>query len=149
MGKEEAASSAVNPRVSSSFSRPAHSFAHIPDVLPCHENTEARRSVAQNGRARLNRAVWRPPYMEARLKGVRMELKVCEGCGALWLRSLESASGGGVRTRAEAGVYCRHCAAVFADFPNPRGRSRRGRRPRVVAPMPRPVSGTRYVSEQR
>lgn len=42
---------------------------------------------------------------------VRMELKVCEGCGALWLRS-------GVN----CGVYCRGCSAKLQEFPAPLGR---------------------------
>jgi hypothetical protein len=42
---------------------------------------------------------------------LRMDLKVCEGCGALWLRA-------GV----DAGVYCKGCACRLAEFPAPRGR---------------------------
>lgn len=42
---------------------------------------------------------------------LRMELKVCEGCGALWLRA-------GI----EAGVYCRTCARKLAEFPPAKGR---------------------------
>jgi len=49
----------------------------------------------------------------------RVELKVCEGCGALWLRA------------AGQGVYCRWCALVLSEFPVVR-RSRRGRKRRVV-----------------
>ena len=52
------------------------------------------------------------------MKHICMQLKVCEGCGALWLRALND------------GVYCGRCAVVLADFPPPRGRSRRGRRPK-------------------
>lgn len=40
-----------------------------------------------------------------------MNLKVCEGCGALWLR-----------TCALDGVYCRSCRARFSEFPVARGR---------------------------
>ena len=40
-----------------------------------------------------------------------MDLKVCEGCGALWLRA-------GVLS----GVYCRGCRATLAEFPVARGR---------------------------
>ena len=43
---------------------------------------------------------------------LHMELKVCEGCGALWLRA-------GVLSM---GVYCRRCAAELAQFPAARGR---------------------------
>lgn len=53
---------------------------------------------------------------------LRMDLKVCEGCGALWLR-----------TDATAGVYCRGCAQMLAEFPAPRRRrSTRVRQERVV-----------------
>ena len=34
-----------------------------------------------------------------------VELKVCEACGALWLRA------------ADHGVYCRGCALWLSDFP--------------------------------
>ncbi len=39
---------------------------------------------------------------------VKMDLKVCEGCGGLWVRN------GG-----EPGVYCRHCTVTLAEFPAP------------------------------
>ena len=50
--------------------------------------------------------------MEQHVKYLRRELKVCEGCGGLW-----------VRTGAEAGVYCRTCSALVADLPGRRRRS--------------------------
>lgn len=50
------------------------------------------------------------------MKHFRVELKVCEGCGALWLRSQNH------------GVYCRICALRLSEFPAPRGRSRAGRK---------------------
>jgi hypothetical protein len=53
------------------------------------------------------------------MKDCRMELKVCEGCGALWLRN------------AGRGVYCRGCALWLSEFPAPRGR-RAARRKRVA-----------------
>lgn len=46
---------------------------------------------------------------------LRRDLKVCEGCGGLW-----------VRTGAAAGIYCRHCGPRMADLP-PRRRLRTGR----------------------
>ena len=46
------------------------------------------------------------------MKDLRMDLKVCEGCGALWLRA---SIGTGAR------VYCRSCAKVFAELPMPKG----------------------------
>jgi hypothetical protein len=50
--------------------------------------------------------------LEQHVKYLRRELKVCEGCGGLW-----------VRTGAEAGVYCRTCSALVADLPGRRRRS--------------------------
>ncbi|MBB5057224.1 ribosomal protein S27E [Granulicella aggregans] len=38
----------------------------------------------------------------------RLYLKICEGCGVLWLR-----------TGAADGVYCRGCATTLAEFPKP------------------------------
>lgn len=35
--------------------------------------------------------------------GTRMDLKICEGCGSLFLRTIGEAG--------EAGVYCRRCEA--------------------------------------
>ena len=52
---------------------------------------------------------------------LRMDLKVCEGCGALWLRA-------GI----EEGVYCRSCAALLAEFPKPGSRGARMSRRRVT-----------------
>jgi hypothetical protein len=52
---------------------------------------------------------------------LRMELKVCEGCGGLWLR-----------TDAANGVYCRGCARRLAEFPAPRARHAGGRKPRLT-----------------
>ena len=52
-----------------------------------------------------------------------VELKVCEGCGTLWIRARE------------AGVYCRGCALWLSEFPAV-FQGRRGRKPksrRVVA----------------
>jgi hypothetical protein len=39
------------------------------------------------------------------MKDFCVELKVCEACGALWLRA------------AESGVYCRGCASWLSEFP--------------------------------
>jgi hypothetical protein len=46
----------------------------------------------------------------------RVSLKVCEGCGTLWIRELRT----GV-------VYCRPCAELLQDFPDPKTRRRAGR----------------------
>jgi hypothetical protein len=40
------------------------------------------------------------------MKYLRLELKVCEGCGALWLRS-----------ELVDGVYCRACSCHLSNFP--------------------------------
>lgn len=37
---------------------------------------------------------------------LRRDLKVCEGCGGLWVRTGEA-----------AGVYCRHCSPRMAELP--------------------------------
>jgi len=42
----------------------------------------------------------------ADLEIIRLELKYCERCGALWLRE-----------RSTGGVYCSACARETADFP--------------------------------
>lgn len=52
---------------------------------------------------------------------LRMDLKVCEGCGALWLRMSITKD-----------VYCRGCAARLAEFPAPRPRRGGGRRTRLT-----------------
>ncbi len=46
----------------------------------------------------------------------RVMLKVCEGCGTLWIRK-----------QAGAGVYCAPCADVLQHFPDPKTRLRPGR----------------------
>ena len=55
------------------------------------------------------------------MNDLRVDLKVCEACGALWLR-------GGVAD----GVYCRGCARKLAQFPAPKGRHAGGRKPRLA-----------------
>ena len=49
---------------------------------------------------------------------LRLDLKVCEGCGALWLRMGPA-----------DGVYCRGCVHHLAQFPAPRSRHAGGRKP--------------------
>jgi hypothetical protein len=41
------------------------------------------------------------------MKNFRVELKVCEGCGALWLRAVDQ------------GAYCRECERWLSEFPAP------------------------------
>jgi Zn-finger nucleic acid-binding protein len=48
---------------------------------------------------------------------LRIDLKICEGCGVLWLR----------RVMVD-GVYCRECAGRLAEFPAPRAKHAGGRR---------------------
>jgi uncharacterized Zn finger protein (UPF0148 family) len=55
---------------------------------------------------------------------LRVQLKVCEGCGTLFFR-----------TEAEGTVYCRGCETKLRDFPSPETRKRRGRPGRK--PIPR------------
>jgi hypothetical protein len=45
---------------------------------------------------------------------VRVQLKICEGCGSLFYRT-------------EGNVYCRCCDVKFKDFPSPESRKRPGR----------------------
>lgn len=48
---------------------------------------------------------------------LRVYLKICEGCGVLWLRSGEL-----------DGIYCQKCCAVLSDFPAPHAGKCRNRR---------------------
>jgi hypothetical protein len=50
---------------------------------------------------------------------LRVQIKVCEGCGCLWYRA-----------QAQETVYCNECAAKLREFPSPETRKRRGRPPR-------------------
>jgi hypothetical protein len=56
----------------------------------------------------------------SKMKHLCVELKVCEGCGGLWLRARSGSQ--------HHGVYCRGCALRLSDFPAPRHRSRAGRK---------------------
>ncbi len=47
---------------------------------------------------------------------VRVQLKICEGCGCLWYRA-----------QTEVSVYCRECRNRLRTFPPPESRKRRGR----------------------
>lgn len=47
---------------------------------------------------------------------IKLQLKVCEGCGCLWFRA-----------QGQAGVYCSDCDVKLRDFPGPETRKRRGR----------------------
>jgi hypothetical protein len=50
-------------------------------------------------------------FGERKMKYLHVSLKICEGCGALWLRATTLES-----------VYCRGCATRLADFPAPNPR---------------------------
>jgi len=45
-----------------------------------------------------------------------LHLKICEGCGRLWLRN-----------HTVSDIYCRQCKVHFSDFPAPRSRRPKGR----------------------
>lgn len=47
---------------------------------------------------------------------LRVQLKVCEGCGCLWYRS-----------HTQGTVYCKDCRKKLRVFPSPDSRKRRGR----------------------
>jgi len=47
---------------------------------------------------------------------LRVQLKVCEGCGCLWYRTQDQDS-----------VYCAGCVTKLREFPSPESRKRRGR----------------------
>ena len=57
------------------------------------------------------------------MKQEKLQLKVCEGCGTLWVRSMV------------CGVYCKRCAVLLSDFPKPLSRKRRGRPVRTIREM--------------
>jgi hypothetical protein len=52
------------------------------------------------------------------MKYLRVEVKICEGCGALWLRNVVS-----------DGVYCNECIVRLAAFPPATGKRPGGRPP--------------------
>jgi hypothetical protein len=54
-------------------------------------------------------------YGEAIME-LRVQLKVCEGCGCLWYR-----------TQNQGSVYCLGCEAKLKDFPTAESRKRPGR----------------------
>jgi uncharacterized Zn finger protein (UPF0148 family) len=47
---------------------------------------------------------------------LRVQLKICEGCGCLWYRAQNIGS-----------VYCLRCEVKLKDFPTPESRKRPGR----------------------
>ena len=89
---------------------------HLREPLRPLKNSEARQGnehVLENNK----------------MKYLRLELKVCEGCGSLWLR----------RGKAD-GVYCTACFCKLANFP-PTRQIHGGGRPRSRGPVtPRSLS---------
>jgi hypothetical protein len=63
------------------------------------------------------------------MKYLQVEVKICEGCGALWLRR-------GVGD----GVYCMHCTLSLAVYPAPCGK-RPGGRPVTAKPRQARLKG--------
>ena len=61
---------------------------------------------------------------------LRVQLKICEGCGCLWYRA-----------QTLGGVYCQGCEAKLKDFPSPESRNRRGR------PSSKPLAKVWAVAE--
>lgn len=59
---------------------------------------------------------------------VAMELKYCERCGGLWLR-----------TRGESEVYCGSCRLRMADMPRPV--EERSSKPRLLCPKAEDLQG--------
>ena len=47
---------------------------------------------------------------------LRVQLKVCEGCGSLWYRA-----------QTQGSIYCLACETKLMDFPTPESRKRPGR----------------------
>jgi hypothetical protein len=54
---------------------------------------------------------------------LRVQLKVCEGCGCLWYRA-----------QTQGSVYCKECETKLKDFPSAESRKRRGRPCRKLLP---------------
>jgi len=57
------------------------------------------------------------------MNALRVELKICEGCGVLWLRAATMDA-----------VYCLGCAARLAEFPAPSPTRRRNQRQKPAQP---------------
>jgi uncharacterized Zn finger protein (UPF0148 family) len=54
---------------------------------------------------------------------LRVQLKICEGCGSLFFRA-----------QTEGTIYCRCCEEKLKEFPSPESRKRRGRPGRKTLP---------------
>jgi hypothetical protein len=60
--------------------------------------------------------------LEITMKDFRVELKVCEGCGALYLRETGLSTMKKNSKTESDGVHCRGCAKWLSEFPAPRRR---------------------------
>src|SRR5260221_42707 len=78
-------------------------------ILSCPAWFSSPRRTAANNDGR------RREYGEFVME-VRVQLKICEGCGCLWYRA-----------QSQETVYCRECEVKLKDFPSPESRKRRGR----------------------
>jgi hypothetical protein len=67
---------------------------------------------------------------------LRLELKVCEGCGALWIRPVND------------GVYCRPCLHQLVSFPAPKAKHVGGR-PRRSGRVSKRCSNGRFAGGSR
>lgn len=91
--------------VPKSADRDTRASYQLSEPIPTAEMIEARQGT----------------FLEMRtMKDFRVEMKICEGCGALWLRS------------AGHGIYCHGCALRLSDFPAPLMHFRRGRKRRTL-----------------
>ncbi len=55
------------------------------------------------------------------MNDLRLELKVCEGCGALWLRAGCPGAASAQQAPRANNVYCKSCVRMLAAFPAARG----------------------------
>ncbi len=61
---------------------------------------------------------------------LRVQLKICEGCGCLWYRS-----------QTQENVYCKKCEKILSHYPAPGSRKRLGRT------TSKPMAGVWAVAE--
>jgi len=66
------------------------------------------------------------------MKHLHLELKVCEGCGMLWLRRKQLEA----QDQSTTGIYCAGCESRLTQFPTSAGK-RGGGRPRSEGPRPK------------
>jgi hypothetical protein len=66
---------------------------------------------------------------------LRIQLKVCEGCGCLWYRA-----------QVETRVYCAQCVERFKDFPTATASRRKGRPRKITLPTVFAVHDTSFYA---